>query len=595
NQLFNESIALEDSLLKHINENITLIQDLIEQIETALNLKFPYYTLEGPDNGLVKNAIAFSYKFSKGVTAQSTGGVLYNDEDENINSENFSVTPTEPGYWLFNRSSKNGNFTFVKYHLMNIKPSNQAPVITDHFPKSREININSSDDLLKFRVSATDPEGDPLKYEWFINGNPAGNTDSLSLALLTCSNAYYKILVRVTDTETGNYHGFQEWDVSITGDNALCNNAPSAKNATYWYFGYNSGLRFGGSRPVPLTDGILSNFEGASSMSDTAGNFLFSSDGMKVWNRLHKQMPNGNNLISHPSATQGPITVPYPGQPDKYILFTVGVAWGGPTDIAYNVINMKLDNGLGDLESKNVKISITSSEKLAAVYHHNRRHIWVLTHDPLKKRMLAFLVTENGVSHVPVISEFPVPVSNDKGPGYMRFSPDGRTIATANFQSNVDLYDFDNKTGVVSNLRTIQLQNILKGYGSYGIEFSPNNKLLYVADHRGENRIYQLGLSYPTPQEIANNRFVLEASPAALGALQLGPDGRIYVARENMQWLGVINNPNEKGSNSNYVLNGQSLAGKKSSLGLPGFISSVFIRNQIAYSGNCAGMSASFS
>ena len=49
--------------------------------------------------------------------------------------------------------------------------------------------------------------------------------------------------------------------------------------------------------------------------------------------------------------------------------------------------------------------------------------------------------------------------------GYMKGSTDGNKIAVANYftSNNVDLYDFDNLTGILSNLVLLQLPHQVYG------------------------------------------------------------------------------------------------------------------------------------
>src|SRR5690606_8273544 len=57
-----------------------------------------------------------------------------------------------------------------------------------------------------------------------------------------------------------------------------------------------------------------------------------------------------------------------------------------------------------------------------------------------------------------------------------------------------------------------------------------------------------------------------------IGSMELGPDGRIYVARfTTSPYLGVIMDPDYEGTQSNYVDNGIYLAGKNCKGGLPSF------------------------
>lgn len=162
----------------------------------------------------------------------------------------------------------------------------------------------------------------------------------------------------------------------------------------------------------------------------------------------------------------------------------------------------------------------------------------------------------------------------------MKISPDGTKIALANFDQSFHLYDFDAVTGIVSNQKVINYPVSVGGYGSYGLEFSPNSNFVYTADHRGQNRVYQFNITLATPELIANSKFDLPANATALGALQLGPDNKIYLAKESSQFLGVINNPNAIGADINFISDAISLNGKVSALGLPGFVASSLIRNE---------------
>ena len=73
-----------------------------------------------------------------------------------------------------------------------------------------------------------------------------------------------------------------------------------------------------------------------------------------------------------------------------------------------------------------------------------------------------------------------------------------------------------------------------------------------------------------------------------IGALQLGPDGRIYIANtDDYNSLDVINEPNELGVNSDYVQNGLALApGTSAVIGLPPFIQSFFLAS-IVFESSC--------
>lgn len=346
----------------------------------------------------------------------------------------------------------------------------------------------------------------------------------------------------------------------------LCNTI-SSNNAKHWYFGNQAALKFENNVPIALTNSAMSQVEGVATMSDANGNLLFYTNGITIYNRNHEIMVNGTGLLSNSSNTQAAFIVPFSGNENKYFVIT-------PNPYYYSVVDMALDNGNGAVEetAKNVLITNETSEKIAGVLTSNDQDIWLITYGSTQKRFNVYKVDSEGISSTPVTSEF------DEAAGffgYMKISPDGTKIATANFNGTFHLYDFDKVTAQVSNQQIVEFTG--SGFGSYGIEFSPNGQLIYVADHRGQNRVFQFDITQPTPELIAASSVPLEANTTALGALQLGLDNKIYVAREGSTFLGVINHPNSIGDSCGYVQEAFSLEGKTSNLGLPGFVASSLV------------------
>ncbi len=349
-------------------------------------------------------------------------------------------------------------------------------------------------------------------------------------------------------------------------------NGVSNNNTKYWYFGYKAGLKFESSGPVALTDGAMNQTEGVATMSDANGNLLFYTNGITIYNRNHETMENGSGLTSHSSNTQAAFVVPFPGNPDQYFVIT-------PDPYYYSIVDMTLDNGNGAVieASKNTLLTNEASEKVAGLMAANQKDIWLITYGSSKKNFNVYKITPSGIDLTPVTSTFEIASGYY---GYMKISPDGTKIALANFDQSFHLYDFDAVTGIVSNQKVINYPASVGGYGSYGLEFSPNSNFVYTADHRGQNRVYQFDITLGTPELIANSKFDLPANAQALGALQLGPDNKIYLAKENSIFLGVINNPNAIGEDTNFVSDAISLEGKSSALGLPGFVASSLIKNE---------------
>ncbi len=375
------------------------------------------------------------------------------------------------------------------------------------------------------------------------------------------------------------------------------------QEAAIWYFGRNAGLDFNSGTPVPLTNGALNTYEGSASISDTNGNLLFYTDGITVWNRNHIPMPNGTGLLGDPSSTQSGIIVPKPGNPNNYYVFTVGEV-DNPVGMHYSEVDMTLNGGLGAVVNKNVFLIGPTSEKLTAVQHANGTDYWVITHGRENQAFHAYLVSATGVSNTPITSNVGIDLANP-GPGksrrnaigYLKVSPDGTKLGVVYSNVGAELLSFNPATGVVSNPITLSTER-----GIYGVEFSPDSNVLYLS------YIFYVGFNFQLRANVyqydvsSNNQATVQASATLvspiqtieIGALQLGIDGKIYIAQYDQTYLGVINNPNTLGIGCNYIENGISLAGRQSSLGLPPFVQSFFLSGILAQN-FCLGDTTEFS
>lgn len=386
--------------------------------------------------------------------------------------------------------------------------------------------------------------------------------------------------------------------------------AYSQEEASNWYFGDNAGVRFNADGSViSLADGRLATEEGCATISDENGNLLFYTDGITVYNKLHQAMPNANGLPSNilygdPSSTQSGIIVPKPDDSNIYYIFTVDTSIGnGDPDRGFNysIVDLTLNGGLGDVipSSKNINLLQDSSEKISAVVKDcETKSVWVITFASANglpfevfNTFHAYEVSNTGVNTTPVSTTFNSLFIDDPR-GYLKFSPNGSKIALANSTSGLYLFDFDTETGVVSNSNAIDItynNTTLKPQSAYGLEFSPNNNILYVSTYYNPTRQefniaseqYGALLQYDiTATDISASEFVLDNRQTYRGALQLAPNGKIYRSLSNTYNngtpnLGVVNNPNEFGLITNYVHNAVTM-NNNSRQGLPPFITSFF-------------------
>ncbi len=340
-----------------------------------------------------------------------------------------------------------------------------------------------------------------------------------------------------------------------------------------WYFGYHSALNFSTGIPVAVTGDSMHQAEGSASISDAAGHLLFYTDGDTVWDNTHSIMPNGAGLMGDWSSTQAALIIPKPDSANIYYVFNAAASIGA-NGIRYSEVDMTLNGGHGDITVKNVPLVTPACEKLTAVKHCNGHDYWVVVHNYYDNAFYAYLVTNAGVAP-PVITHIGMSVSTSSNYiGYLKASPNGQKMAVAwEASGTFELYDFDNGTGVLSNLKTLYISfNV----GPYGISFSPDNTKMYtsVFTNTGSS-VFQFDISSNNQATILTTRVTIANSPNAYGALQIGPDNKIYIAEYNSPTLSVINAPNALGLACNCVLNSLPLAPGISSFGLPNMVDAI--------------------
>ncbi|MBL7928626.1 MAG: hypothetical protein JNL47_03990, partial [Bacteroidia bacterium] len=150
-------------------------------------------------------------------------------------------------------------------------------------------------------------------------------------------------------------------------------------------------------------------------LSDHNGNFLMSSNGVWIANALNDTMMNGSGLNpgwdvnAHPNGLlwdYGNIIIPFPGDPDKYILFHQAYY----TDIftyTYlggthkSIIDIAQNGGLGAVIEKNDTLIVDKmSTGLAACKHANGRDWWVIAQKDSSDIVYKILLTPNGVESI---------------------------------------------------------------------------------------------------------------------------------------------------------------------------------------------------
>lgn len=366
-----------------------------------------------------------------------------------------------------------------------------------------------------------------------------------------------------------------------------------------WYFGNNAGIHFNNTGSVdPINDGQLDTFEGCATISNAFGDLLFYTDGINVYDRNHNLMQNGSGLHGDPSSTQSALIVPKPNDPEIFYIFTVDTTtYENDPDygLNYSTVDISQNNGNGAVTQKNIQLLNDCSEKVAAVIKDcSDKSIWIVTlasqtgNNNVFNTYHAFEVNANGVIGTGIKSTFPS-LNIEDPRGYLKFSNDGKKMASASMRFGLHLFDFDAATGVLSNISQISISGT--NNNPYGLEFSPSNQYLYThaSNFVQENTGHSSSLIQYDLQalDISASQVVLDKRSIYRGALQLGANGKIYrtIALNyftGTPFLGAINNPNEQGEATNYQHNAISL-GNNATQGLPPFIQSFFNKTDLVF------------
>lgn len=367
-----------------------------------------------------------------------------------------------------------------------------------------------------------------------------------------------------------------------------------------WYFGTNAAVNFPASgAPVALTGSAMSTYEACASVSDARGRLLFYTNSETLWDSSNKIMVNGANLGGHASCSQGTVVVQNPGNIQQYYVFVHDAAEtlfaGG---LKYNLVDMTRQGGLGEVIQSRVQVSsVRLTEKLTTVPHANGRDTWVIVHGWQTNTFYAYLLTATGLQSTPVTTNIGAVHSggggangNANGVGYMRVSPDGRKLALGIRDQNFELFDFNTATGQLSNY--VPLYSV---YRSYGVEFSPDGHLLYGTDLDGLG-VYQYNLQAGSASAIASSGLRIASTANNAGAVQVGPDGKLYISVLYSNYLAVIDNPNVRGIGCGFKANGVNLNSASGQIGLPNYPSSQVVNRTVAFTStaSCANSAVTF-
>jgi hypothetical protein len=257
--------------------------------------------------------------------------------------------------------------------------------------------------------------------------------------------------------------------------------------------------------------------------------------------------------------------VPMPNDSNKYVYFHESLEKDSskfypPRKLNYTIIDATLNNGIGDATQKNETILYNRLDNVGirACKHGNGRDWWILTPQLGFHGYYTHLLSPQGISPPNFQLLNKDSLSESSYIGQSVFSPDGSTYVRADPVNGVMVMKFDRCNGKLSNLTTVV---DTFPYVCTGVAISPNSRFLYVS--RGD-----VLLQYDLQAKDIQESMVLIAtydgftSPTVntetdFYKCQLAPNGKIYMGSTNsMEYLHVINDPDQKGELCNFEQHG---------------------------------------
>ena len=408
----------------------------------------------------------------------------------------------------------------------------------------------------------------------------------------------------------------------------------SQKQANMWYFGSHAAIDFNQNPPAPLHNSQMLASLGNSIADRQTGRLLFYTDGTQLaWDSTHQLMPalqngthpfNTNSYGGNSWGGQNSLIAPQPGNDSLYYIFSTVKTPNGLNSfcLTYSIINMNKHNHLGDFTVMEQLLLDSITSGIAGVVHGNGQDVWIIVHKWKTDSLYAYLLTANGIQN-PVINDMSSRHFNN---GYQafndesfNFSVDGsrfceyrrRGSYRGNAMGCIFLYTFNNMAGLLSNSITDTLFPNTNSINMavFNLSFSPDGSRLYFDGVRGNvsaNQsfagVVQYNLNAGSPSSIKASRTIVDSiwyaywnnstmtwvynrSWRYYDGLQIAPDGKIYIAIGDSNYLHVIANPNGLGAACQFIHNGfnghyEQYNNGYAGVGLPNIIATFLVKPQ---------------
>jgi PKD repeat protein len=349
-------------------------------------------------------------------------------------------------------------------------------------------------------------------------------------------------------------------------------------------------LNYKKTDPTVSYTNINKGFEAIAHAEDKDGNILFFVNSNGVYDAKGALMKGSTDIYANGSLTEIDIC-PFPNSTSKYYVFyTMELC----SNLYYSVVDMKLNDGLGDVTRLNTLLDTAQmAEGLELIKRPCRNSYWLIAYEcgiGFKK----YLIDDSGVSNGISIFNYSGP-ELFLGRGELDYHNGKMGMAFSNNpEPTVFLCNLNPFTGDITNPKTIVLPEG-GGNGVYGLEFSPDASKAYftIWYKPTNNNLFQYDFETEKISTYSIKSTSIDASKAASGPgqIEMGRDGKLYIPFDGGNQLTVINNSNSTNPVFSKLTTNSTLA-----LGMSDHIQSDIVntKNNFTYKNVCIGETTEF-
>jgi len=386
----------------------------------------------------------------------------------------------------------------------------------------------------------------PIDVLWYPSGK---TTDTIKVRDSGCYS------VKITDRVSG-CTAEAKMQIKICGERDPDKNISKFTKA--WAFGDGASILFTGSPDNPtLVTSKINAPNGVAKMEDPtmSNGLIFYTDGQKVFDKSNNPIDPTKILNGDPTNSQGVTIIPKStckGCQAEYYVFTLHKNAKGENLIFYSIVDMKMNKGKGGISLLNEILSpVPSTSRILATDGGNGFY-WLVTQDadPMATSTSTriFKVSPSGIS-APVVTKSGTSISAAAGStGNTKISSPNSTKLAITIpgppNNKVDIYDYDKSTGKSTLSFTLDLG--ISPPALYGVEFSPNDSVLYVSMQGNggsiDSQILQFDISSKDAVKTLASKQVVYSGSEKVGALQIDPINHaiIFAAFQGSNILGKI-------------------------------------------------------